>query len=110
MAVDTPPSASLPFQQWQRAVAELRSAEARGAPHAEILRLSAEVIRTRNAMTVDRLQAGWQPPDDILKHLVVDDQLLRERDDTAASPNSRPSTADVPTKPHQRPQAEDASP
>jgi hypothetical protein len=27
------------------------------------------------------MQAGWSPPDDILKHLTVDDRLLRERDD-----------------------------
>jgi hypothetical protein len=69
----------------------LRSAEARGADHAESVRLSAEVIRTRNAMTVDRLQAGWRPPDDILKHLTVDDQLLREHDDAALSSNPVPS-------------------
>ena len=82
MAVDTSPPASLPFHEWQRAVAALRAAEFRGDPHPEILRLAAKVIRTRNAMTVDRLRAGWHPPDDILKHLIVDEQLLRERDDT----------------------------
>lgn len=82
MAVETfPQSASLPFQAWQRAIAALRAAEARGDAHPEILRLSAEVIRARNAMTVDRVQAGWQPPDDVLKHLIVDDQLLQEGDD-----------------------------
>ncbi len=79
---DTDPAASDPFRQWQRAVATLKAAEARGAPHDEIVRLSAEVIRTRNELTVDRLQAGWRPPDDILRHLTVDDQLLREKDDT----------------------------
>jgi hypothetical protein len=84
MAIDElSPSPSLPFQEWQRAVAALRSAEARGDSHPEVLRLSAEVIRTRNELTVDRLQAGWHPPDDILKHLMVDDQLLREKDDAA---------------------------
>jgi hypothetical protein len=75
------PSASLPFQQWQRAVAFLRSAEVRGAPHAEILRLSAAVIRARNTMTVDRLQAGWRPSDDILQQLTIDEALLAEDDD-----------------------------
>ena len=79
---DTDPAASDPFRQWQRAVAALKAAEARGAPYDEIVRLSAEVIRARNELTVDRLQAGWQPPDDILKHLSLDDQLLREKDDT----------------------------
>ena len=79
---DTDPAASDPFRHWQRAVAALRFAEARGGPHEEMVRLSAEVIRTRNEMTVDRLRAGWRPPDDILKHLTLDDQLLREKDDT----------------------------
>ena len=79
---DTNPAASDPFRRWQRAVAALRGAEARDAPYDEIVRLSADVIRARNEMTVDRLQAGWRPPDDILKHLTLDDQLLREKDDT----------------------------
>jgi hypothetical protein len=84
MAIEAvPPTPSLPFQEWQRALAVLRAAEARGDSHTEVLRLSAEVIRTRNAMTVDRLQAGWQPSDRVLKHLMVDDQLLREGDDSA---------------------------
>ena len=83
MAIETfPQSSSLPFQEWQRALAALRASEARGDAHPEILRLSAEVIRARNAMTVDRLQAGWQPSDDVLKHLVVDHQLLKEGDDS----------------------------
>ncbi|HEY3923979.1 MAG TPA: hypothetical protein VGL75_05395 [Acidothermaceae bacterium] len=83
MAIDeVTPSPSLPFQEWQRALAALRSAEARGDSHPEILRLSAEVIRTRNELTVDRLHAGWHPPDDILKHLTVDAHLLHEKDDT----------------------------
>jgi len=59
----------------------LKDAETRGASHDEIVRLSAEVIRTRNAVTVDRLQAGWRAPDDILSRLTSDDQLLHERDD-----------------------------
>jgi hypothetical protein len=108
MAIETsPPSPSSPFQEWQRAVAALRSAEDRGAAHADLVRLSAEVIRARNAMMVDRIQAGWQPPDDILKHLVVDDQLLRERDDSAPHRNSGRSTAALP---EQRGAVEDGSP
>src|SRR6185437_10919046 len=79
--VDVPPSASDPFQRWQEAAAALKAAETRGAPHDEIVRLSAEVIRTRNAVTVDRLQAGWHAPDDILSRLTSDDQLLHEKDD-----------------------------
>jgi hypothetical protein len=86
MAIEAVPlSPSSPFQEWQRAIAALRSAEARGDAHPDILRLSAEVIRARNAMTVDRLQAGWRPPDDILSRLSVDEALLAEGDDTALS-------------------------
>jgi hypothetical protein len=81
--VDANSAASEPFRQWQQAAAALKAAEVRGADHAEIVRLSAEVIRARNDMTVDRLQAGWRAPDDILKHLTVDEQLLREKDDTS---------------------------
>jgi hypothetical protein len=43
------------------------------------------VIRTRNALTLNRVYAGWEAPDDILKHLTADEQLLRERDDTTRS-------------------------
>ena len=62
-------------------MAELKTAEARGVDHDQILVLSERVIRARNALTVDRMQAGWSPPDDILNHLTVDDRLLRESDD-----------------------------
>ena len=41
-------AASYCFEQWQRALAALKAAEARGADHHEIVHLSAEVIRTRN--------------------------------------------------------------
>jgi hypothetical protein len=82
---DIDPAASDPFRQWQRATAALRTAEALGADHADIMRLSADVIRTRNALTLDRVYAGWEAPDDILKHLTADEQLLRERDDTTRS-------------------------
>jgi len=86
MAIEAVPlSPSSPFQEWQRAFAALRSAEARGDAHSEILRLSAEVIRAHNAMTLDRLQAGWRPPDDVLKQFTVDEALLAERDDTTHS-------------------------
>lgn len=81
MAIDAT-SAQSSFQAWQRARAALRDAERRGADYSEIVRLSAEVILARNELTVDRLQAGWRPPDDVLKHLIADEQLLREDDDT----------------------------
>jgi hypothetical protein len=75
------PSPSQPFNEWQQAVADLKAAEARGADHDVILDLSERVIRARNALTVDRMQSGWSPPDDILNHLTVDDRLLHEGDD-----------------------------
>jgi hypothetical protein len=82
---DIDPAASEPFRQWQHAAAALKAAETRGASHAEIVRLSAEVIRTRNALTLDRVYAGWEAPDDILKHLTADEHLLLEKDDTTAN-------------------------
>jgi len=81
MAIDAPPAAPSPFQVWQHARTAQKDAERRGADHPDILQLSAEVIRTRNLVTADRVRAGWQRPDDILKHLTVDEQLLREHDD-----------------------------
>jgi hypothetical protein len=77
------PNPSAPFNAWQRTTAALRAAESRGAPHAEIVRLAEQVIRTRNALVLDRLAAGWQPRDDILRHLISDEDLLREKDDSA---------------------------
>lgn len=86
MATEAVPLApSSPFQESQRALAALRAAEARGDADREILRRSAEVIRARNAMTVDRPRAGWRPPGDVLKQLAVDEAVLAERDDTARS-------------------------
>jgi len=68
------PAPSQPFQDWQKATAALRSAQARGSSEGEISQLSAEVIRTRNALTMDRVRAGWKPPDDILEHLLAGDR------------------------------------
>jgi hypothetical protein len=81
------------FRDWQRACAIRRVAEARGDAHAEIGRLSAGVIRARIAVTLDRLHAGWNKPDEILPHLTLDDQLLRDGDDAALSRNPPPSAA-----------------
>jgi len=77
------PNPSAPFNAWQRATASLREAEHRGAPHADIVRLAEQVIRTRNALVLDRLEAGWQPHDEVLHHLISDEELLRERDDSS---------------------------
>ena len=84
------PSPSAPFDAWQRATAALRGAEAAGAPHNEIVRLSEQVIRARNALTLDRAQAGWEPPDDVLRHLVGDELLLLQRDDSSVALRQKP--------------------
>jgi hypothetical protein len=81
------------FRDWQAACASLRAAETRGDVHAEIVRLSVEVIRTRNAVTLDRLHAGWNAPENVVRHLTLDDLLLREKDDAALSGNPPPSAA-----------------
>ncbi|HEY5456978.1 MAG TPA: hypothetical protein VIJ96_16055 [Acidothermaceae bacterium] len=78
------PNPSAPFNAWQRATAALREAEHRDATHAEIVRLAEQVIRTRNALVLDRLDAGWQPHDDVLQHLISDEELLREKDDSSS--------------------------
>jgi hypothetical protein len=77
------PNPSAPFNAWQRATAALREAEHRSAAHAEIVRLAEQVIRTRNALVLDRLAAGWQPHDEVLHHLISDEELLREKDDSS---------------------------
>jgi hypothetical protein len=77
------PNPSAPFNAWQRATAALRAAEHSGAQHAEIVQLAEQVIRARNALVLDRLAAGWEPSDHILHHLMSDEDLLRERDDSS---------------------------
>jgi hypothetical protein len=84
------PSPSAPFDAWQRATAALRAAETTGAPHNEIVRLSEQVIRARNALTLDRAEAGWEPPDDVLRHLVGDELLLQQRDDSSLALRQTP--------------------
>jgi hypothetical protein len=46
------------FRDWQKACAIRRVAETRGDDHSDIVRLSAEVIRTRNALTLEQVRAG----------------------------------------------------
>jgi hypothetical protein len=69
------------FRDWQRASAIRRVAETRGDDSGGIVRLSDEVVRKRNALTLDRLRAGRHAPEDIVRHLTLDDLLLREKDD-----------------------------
>ncbi|HEY3922989.1 MAG TPA: hypothetical protein VGL75_00335 [Acidothermaceae bacterium] len=69
------------FRDWQRACAIRRVSEARGDDNSDIVRLPGEVIRTRNALTLDRLRAAREVPEDIVRHLTLDDLLLREKDD-----------------------------
>jgi|GEM_PF-5250054 hypothetical protein len=78
-----PDPPSRPFDDWRRAVAALSRGEKLGAPHAELLRLSAEVIRTRNVLALDRLAAGLPLPEETARHLPLDEWLLSEEDDTA---------------------------
>jgi hypothetical protein len=74
------PSLSRLFDDWQRAGAALRSAEARGAGDDEILPLAEDVLRTRVAVLRDRIAAGWQPSVEVMRDLEVDAQLVREPD------------------------------
>jgi hypothetical protein len=84
MAVDSLPAATAaPFHEWKRATAALRIAEARCAPYAELVRLSEDVIRTRNLLTADWLEAGLALRDCELRQFEADECLLSERDDTA---------------------------
>jgi hypothetical protein len=69
------------FRDWQKACAIRRVAETRGDDNRDIVRLSGEVVRTRNALILDRLRAGRNAPEDIVRHLTLDDLLLREKDD-----------------------------
>jgi hypothetical protein len=68
------------FDDWQRAGAALRNAEARGAADDEILPLAEDVLRTRVAVLRDRIAAGWQPSDEVMRDLEVDTQLMSEAD------------------------------
>jgi hypothetical protein len=70
------------FEAWRRAVAALRAAEQDAVPHVELVRLSEEVIRTRNVLVLDRLSAGLPVADDIARHLEADEVLLHQHDDT----------------------------
>jgi hypothetical protein len=92
--IDLTPDATEPFRAWEEATDALRAAELRGAPHSEIILLSAEVIRRRNVVTVARLQAGWQAPDDILSRLMADDHLLLEKDDATGDVAAWPASRD----------------
>ncbi|HEY5051465.1 MAG TPA: hypothetical protein VII50_11230 [Acidothermaceae bacterium] len=96
------PNPSAPFNAWQRATAAFREAEHRGAAHADIVRLAEQVIRARNALVLDRLEAGWQPRDDVLHHLICDEDLLHEKDDSgyhdiaASTTQARPAVVPAP--------------
>jgi len=78
-APDTP---ARPFEDWRRAVAALAAGEKSGASHADLVRLSEEVIRTRNVLALDRLAAGMLLPEQTARYLPLDERLLSEQDDT----------------------------
>jgi len=81
------------FRDWQDACASLRLAETCRDNYSDLVRLSAEVIRTRNALTIDLVRAGTHLPGDVLRDLARDDQLLLEHDDAALSSNPPPSAS-----------------
>jgi hypothetical protein len=82
MATPAPASTgpSQPFDEWKRAGAALRTAELRGAGDDEVLPLAEDVLRARVAVLRDRIAAGWQPSDEVMRELEVDAQLVREAD------------------------------
>jgi hypothetical protein len=83
MAVEAfPAPASQPFTDWKTATAALRAAESRQADHRELVRLSEQVIRTRNALTADWAAAGLELPADVARLLAADTALLEQPDDT----------------------------
>jgi hypothetical protein len=65
-----------PFNAWHCACAALRLAEACGDTGSELIRLSEEVVRARNALIRDRMRAGWQPSEEVLADLYRDELLL----------------------------------
>lgn len=69
------------FRAWQHSVGALRGAERRRADYTDILRLCTDVIRTRNTLIQDRVHAGWDASDDILRHVTTDELLLLAGDD-----------------------------
>lgn len=79
---EAPDAPARPFDDWRRAVAALLTGEKTGAPHAELVRLSEEVIRTRNVLALDRLAAGMPLPEQTAHYLPIDERLLSEEDDT----------------------------
>lgn len=83
-AAAVPPTSTAPlsllFDKWQRAGSALRTAESHGASDDEVLPLAEDVLRARVAVLRDRIAAGWQPSDEVLRELEVDAQLVREAD------------------------------
>jgi len=82
-AVPTPAAASRLsqlFDERQRASPALHGAEARGASDDEVLPLAEAALRARVAVLRDRIAAVWQPSDEVMRDLEVDDQLVHEAD------------------------------
>jgi hypothetical protein len=69
------------FNEWRLAVAMLTEAERRGAPYQELVRLSEQVIRTRNVLALDRQAIGLALPAAMVRHIELDEDLLLQRDD-----------------------------
>jgi hypothetical protein len=69
------------FNDWRLAVAMLTEAERRGAPYEELVRLSEQVIRTRNVLALDRQAFGLELPATMIRHIELDEDLLHQPDD-----------------------------
>ena len=82
MSADRVSSSSRLFADWSGAFARLAAAERCHAPHTELVQLSAEVIRTRNILALDRQAAGLPLPGDMVRLIVADEHLLKQPDDT----------------------------
>ena len=89
-SIEAMPSAVwLPFQQWRLAFAALRKAEAQPNSHAELVRLSEEVIHTRNMLIAARLADGFTLPAKAVRRVEADAELLRHPHDTADADRQR---------------------
>lgn len=63
------------------ALGELNHAEERAAPYGELVRLSEQPIRARNALALDHPAVWWVHAPE-LTHLVADEILAQQPDDT----------------------------
>jgi hypothetical protein len=80
-------------------VATLTGAERDGGSYVDLVRLSEQVIRTRNLLALDRQTLGLELPEAMVRHIVIDEQILGEEDDTLWFVDR----SDRPPEPHRQP-------